>query len=413
VWYLVPILALAAALGDATATKLDGSTVTGAVQSWQDGQLTLASTAGPVEVAEADLLTVEFSPADSAPNAQSLVELVDGTVVPVADFLESSGQIEIGLLAADGSEPQKLAVPLKSVRVVRLQPLDATLEPQWQEIHAVESPSDVLIVRKREGKSLDYLEGVVEEITKEDVAFRLDDDVVRVPRAKVTGVVYHRPVATTPETPRCLVKGSQGLHVAAKAIELDGDQVRFTTMSGVQFAWPLADLRSADFSAGKVLYISDLEPVSQAWQPLVSLPERAKFAARYGRPRLDRSAAGGPLALFVPDAIRSDAPGRVQKFVKGLALRSRTEYVVRLPSGYSRFLAVAGIDPSTQTSGNVMLSIFGDDRLLIESPVVGESAPLPIELDVNGVKRLRVVVDYGQNLDTGDWLNLCNARIVK
>lgn len=412
-WYLVPILVLATALGDATATKLDSSTVTGAVQSWQDGKLTLASAAGPVEVAEADLLTVEFSPADSEPNVQSLVELVDRTIVPVADFRESSGQIEIELPTANGPQPRKVAVPLKSVRVVRLQPLDASLEPQWQEIRAVESPSDVLIVRKREGKSLDYLEGVVEEITKDDVAFRLDDDVVRVPRAKVAGVVYHRPVATNPETPRCLVEGSQGLHVAAKAVELDGEQVRFTTISGVEFAWPLADLRSADFSAGKVLYISDLEPVSQAWQPLVSLPERAKFAARYGRPRLDRSAAGGPLALFVPDAARSDAPGRIQKFVKGLALRSRTEYVVRLPGGYSRFLAVAGIDPSTQSSGNVMLSIFGDDRLLMESPVVGEAAPLPIEIDVNGVKRLRVVVDYGQNLDTGDWLNLCNARIVK
>jgi len=35
------------------------------------------------------------------------------------------------------------------------------------------------------------------------------------------------------------------------------------------------------------------------------------------------------------------------------------------------------------------------------------------ELDVAGVNRLKIVVDYGQNLDTGDWLNLCNARIVK
>ena len=60
-----------------------------------------------------------------------------------------------------------------------------------------------------------------------------------------------------------------------------------------------------------------------------------------------------------------------------------------------------------------MLSIYCDDRLLVESALSGSDAPLPIELDVADVKRLRLVVDYGQNLDTGDWLNLCNARIVK
>jgi hypothetical protein len=64
-------------------------------------------------------------------------------------------------------------------------------------------------------------------------------------------------------------------------------------------------------------------------------------------------------------------------------------------------------------SGNVTLSVFGDDDLLAEHEIDGSDAPLPLDLDVTGVRRLRIVVDYGDNLDTGDWLNLCNARIVK
>ena len=124
-------------------------------------------------------------------------------------------------------------------------------------------------------------------------------------------------------------------------------------------------------------------------------------------------AAGGPLTLSFPDAGRPDAIGTIEEFAKGIALRSRSEYVVRLPSGYGRLLALAGIEPSTQASGNVMLAFYGDDRLLMESPVAGNAAPIPIDLDVAGIKRLRIVVDYGQNFDTGDWLNLCNARIVK
>ena len=90
-----------------------------------------------------------------------------------------------------------------------------------------------------------------------------------------------------------------------------------------------------------------------------------------------------------------------------------TEVVFRLPAGYSRMLAAAGIDPNDAASGNVLVSVFGDEELLAEHDIDGSDAPVPLDLDVAGVKRLRIVVDYGANLDTGDWLNLCNARIVK
>ena len=59
------------------------------------------------------------------------------------------------------------------------------------------------------------------------------------------------------------------------------------------------------------------------------------------------------------------------------------------------------------------LAIFGDNRVLIETEVTGDHPPQPIQLDIANVKRLKIVVDYGQNLDTGDWLNLCDARIAK
>jgi hypothetical protein len=103
----------------------------------------------------------------------------------------------------------------------------------------------------------------------------------------------------------------------------------------------------------------------------------------------------------------------MQTYAKGLAIRSRTELVYRLPGGFRRLNAVAGIDPASSASGNVRLEIFGDDRLLLQTEVAGTDAPHDIDLDVEGIKRLRIVVDFGGNLDTGDWLNLCDARLVK
>ena len=72
--------------------------------------------------------------------------------------------------------------------------------------------------------------------------------------------------------------------------------------------------------------------------------------------------------------IRRQSTGRTQIFSKGLALRSRTELVYRLPAGFRRFTAIAGIDPATRASGNVRLSIYGDDRPLFEADIAGQRA---------------------------------------
>jgi hypothetical protein len=189
--------------------------------------------------------------------------------------------------------------------------------------------------------------------------------------------------------------------------------VRLTTASGAELKWPLQDIYSIDFSAGKLLYLSDMKPVSERWTPLVGLPSGATLAAEYGQPRYNQSAYGGPLMLRPDDVQSAPAIGQTRSFNKGLALRSQTELVYRVPAGFRRFTTIAGIDPSTSASGNVRLEIYGDDRLLWEDDIAGHEPTRSIELDISGVKRLKIVVDYGRNLDTGDWLNLCDARIVK
>jgi hypothetical protein len=117
--------------------------------------------------------------------------------------------------------------------------------------------------------------------------------------------------------------------------------------------------------------------------------------------------------LLIKDNDDAAAPhGTPRSFNKGIAVRSRTELVYRLPPGYNRLVATAGIDPAARASGNVRLSIFADDSQLLESEISGDQAQ-PVDVEIAGAKRLKLVVDYGQNFDTGDWLNLCDAKIVK
>jgi hypothetical protein len=413
VWNLIAVLALAmAAPADVTATKLDGTAVTGALRSWTADEVVVATAGGKQSVPVAELLSLQFSAEPSVDAGHPIIELVDGSVLPIAKLTTDKQQAVFALQPTTG--PQVNAkLPLENVRAARWQLLESEALSQWQEIRNLGLPSDLVVVVKRGGKSVDYLECTLGEVSDDEVEFKLDGESMRVPRAKVAGVVFYRNDGESDATPVGLVSGGAGLRIAASALRWQGETLHAKTLDGLEFDWPIAGITSVDLSAGKVVFLSDAKPATALWQPLVGLPPSAKRAAKFGTPRFNESGYGGPLALAYPDASASPDAGETKTFAKGLALRSRSEIVYRMPRGYARFLAVAGIDPAAAANGNVMLTIYGDDRLLVEAALSGNDAPLPIELDVADVKRLRIVVDYGQNLDTGDWLNLCNARLVK
>ncbi len=101
------------------------------------------------------------------------------------------------------------------------------------------------------------------------------------------------------------------------------------------------------------------------------------------------------------------------QYERGIALHSRTVAVYRLSGPYRRFQAIAGIDDRVRPRGNVRLIISGDGRELLAKTIAGTDAPLEIDVDLTGVRRLTIEVDFGEDLDVADHLDLCEARIVK
>jgi hypothetical protein len=310
--------------------------------------------------------------------------------------------------------PLVTKVPSKLISAIRFKPLDDALAKQWNEIRNLKPPGDMLVVAKRDGTSLDYVEGVAGEITNDKIEFKLDGESNRVDRSKVAGVIYSHPSDAQTAKGRFTLRGRSGLSLNVNEIQLADGFVMVKTVGGASLRWPVDDLDSADFSTGKVMYLSDIDPASQNWTPLVGLPSGVTLAAQYGLPRRNRSAFGDLLTLSIKD--KDDAavpPGKLRSFSKGLALRSRTELIYRLPDGFNRLTSLAGIDPATATTGNVRLTILADDHSLLETEIAGDQSPQPIDVSIANAKRLKIIVDYGQNLDTGDWVNLCDAKIVK
>ncbi len=100
-------------------------------------------------------------------------------------------------------------------------------------------------------------------------------------------------------------------------------------------------------------------------------------------------------------------------YAKGLSLHSRTDVGFRLPGRFRRFKALVGIDDAVRPGGDVQVEIRGDGSCCGKA---GFAVPTPakaLDLDIAGVKRIDILVDFGADLDVADVLDLCEARMTK
>jgi hypothetical protein len=73
-----------------------------------------------------------------------------------------------------------------------------------------------------------------------------------------------------------------------------------------------------------------------------------------------------------------------------------------------------GVDDRFRNSGNVRLEISSEKGTLFEQMIAGDGEPVEVDVEVAGIRRLQIVVDFGEDRsDSGDHLNLCNARLTK
>ncbi len=98
------------------------------------------------------------------------------------------------------------------------------------------------------------------------------------------------------EEPKASIQGHSGLRVSVAHVALEDSLLELTTAAGIKLTWPIDDISLADFSAGKLMYLSDIEPASENWTPL-------RRPASIGNRSLPNTA--NPAAINRPSAARS------------------------------------------------------------------------------------------------------------
>ncbi len=409
-------LAAAAAPGPAaTVTPLEGAPVTGQVSVLTSDEVVVETAAGTRKFAASELFAVEIPTAKPADKPAVWIELLDGSKLLAATYTAASGKANAELIGGVTVE-----IPTRSIHSVRFRQQDTQLSEQWREIVAASRTSDLIVVRKtsmhtvEEGgaepktvteTALDELDGTLLDIGPESVKFDFDGERIDVKREKIEGLVYYHSVRRELPPGVCRLVDVGGSQWTLKSLKLTGDTLTVVSSAGVNASLPLAALAKIDFSVGNIADLTELVADTGDGEPVVSLQPVAMIA-KFGR--MFRVSTSPPLGA---DGFKIGG----KRFRTGLSLHSPASVVYRVPEGFHKLHAVAGVDDSIVAPGEFTFQILGDGKELFRHECSGSEGrgPIAIDLDLTGVRRISLVLDPADGQDIGDQLNLCDARLTK
>ncbi|HVJ87729.1 MAG TPA: NPCBM/NEW2 domain-containing protein, partial [Caulifigura sp.] len=245
----------------------------------------------------------------------------------------------------------------------------------WGEMLTRESKQDLLVVRK--GDALDFVAGVVGEVSEKDVKLLVGGRQAPVPRERVFGVVYVQQ-ANVPRS-LCEVVLGAGDRLRVSEVSLAGDQLVATIGGASRVSIPMTQIEAIDFTLGKVKSLGDL-PMTQSQFAKSPLLTASAFEVRKNRNSLGRT-------LRIGD----------REFPKGLWMHSGASAVFRLGREYRRLTTTIGIDSNStelpRIAPKVRVVFNGDGKAIETREVAWNDAPTPIEVDVTGVRELEVRVE--------------------
>jgi hypothetical protein len=404
VW--LSVCAITAAMGAASAAPLVtietiGEEVVGRLDSIdsRDG-VRLIEGESP-RLASSDVLKIVFEEARRSPSgvvAVGELELVDGSRFNYVDVAFDGEEVRFALRGG-----VRVATPVTNIASWKTGS-DDTLDSA-----STRGASDVLVVKRRDG-GYAPVEGVVVELSSKGVRFALEADdgaePVEAPWSRIGGIRFYRTDKRQANEHLAIVTLIDGGRVAAEEVRYADGRVRWS-----QGEAPVEAVASLDLSGGRVIPVKELKLLADEYVPYFQ--EEGAKTSGYA---FDKSLLGGPLNLRYPDRRASGAWPAVsvkREFARGVALRSHSELRLELPEGAQRVRGVVGLDPDAALAGSAVVRIVADDKTLWSGAIDGASAPVTIDEPLAAAKTLTLQVDYGDNLDAGDFVNFCELRVIR
>jgi len=221
--------------------------------------------------------------------------------------------------------------------------------------------------------------------------FEWDKEILPVSTDKLAGIKFYRPRAPR-DLPTCLIHDVLGNSLWAKSVLMDGSTLKAESTLGFSTTIELKSVKVLDYSLGKVVHLSDLQPASVRETPFFDIVWHYT---------VDKNLRGDPLRL------------NGKQYKRGLSLHSRCRLTYSIAGKYKRFVADVGIDDSVGQLGHVVCQVLGDGKSLFQSVIEGDQPPKKLDLNIKNVRTLVLFVDFGERLDIGDRLNFADAKLIR
>lgn len=391
-WFLVAISSLASArAAEQIAIPVDGQPFAAAL-THADAGGKLHFTAGDEkrEIASADLVLWGAFP--EATRGPQVLLVGGGRIVADITALDREELTAVADLAGE------LKLPLSAVAgIVFHPPHDRYLRDQWIE-KTLSAGGDTDRILLDNG---DELTGTISGLNEETLVLETAAGKADIDLARAAAVVFNPALADKPLSAgqRALVGLRDGSRLMTTSLVVDGDQAALKLAGGIELKTKAAaDLVAIQPFGGRTVYLSDRPAASYRHLPFLSLawPYHA-----------NRNVLGSQLR----------AGGKL--FVKGIGCHSACRLTYDLDRDYARLQAELAIDDQAGGRGSTVFRVFVDAgdgawQAKYTSPIVrGGEPPVSMSVDLAGVKRVSLLVefaDHGDELDYADWINL---RVVK
>ena len=401
IWNVLVVLMSHVVIGlpIADVALIDGSQFNGELTAISDTEVKITADGQTQAIASEQLQAIVLSKKQpTIPEGNNIkVTLHDGSELKAKSVLATTSNARVTM----GDE---LSYRLKSDSIASIQfkPLAEQAQEDYDRILKGESTGDVIIILRPSG-AIDELEGIVERVDNEAVTFNFDGDRIPIELSKLAGVKLLKSGSLKTLKTTCELTDLRGNRWRACRFNLNAPEtaLEFETGLGDKISLQLAQIQKFQFASSNLVYLSDLSPENAEWTPyLTGRLIRNRLNQLYA-PVKDRSANGGPIRIGE------------QEFTKGLSLRSKTVLTYRLTEEFNSLQLTTGLAVETKGRGHVDLIILGDNKQLFRDSIADPADIRQLDLDITGVRRLSITVDYGKNLDFGDLLHLGDAKLIK
>jgi len=378
----------------ATFHKIDGTAVTGKLQSVDaGGVMSIRPDKGDVVRIKSDeLMRVEFAE-DVEPD-----ELIEGVVV----YLPGGDRICGKLAKSSQTHVEVASSSLGTLKLSLEEPLALEFRRAGEQSKDAEKMRARMLANRTKNDILfsangDEMPGILVKFERDKVVLKSALGELPLKTSRLFGLSFAaRKRAPPPPSLLAVARCTDGSIVTGRLRESRNGAVRLALVAGGEVNIPSSALVALGFKQGKLVYLSDLKPTDESYTPY--------FGGDHTWPyRRDRSYDGAPIRLA----------GKTYR--KGLGTFSGTKLTYRLGAEFSRFVAWVGIDDAdVNRQGDVTVRVLADGKEVFrKASITRRTGPVKIELPMKNVKKLQLVVEFGGNMHFGDLTDWANAHLIR